>query len=281
MAAVPSADADTLRAPFEEQGYVILKGFLAPEVLTAARSEMEALVERQAEQLLAAGKITDPLRDAPFETRLAGLYAGCLDDAPKSFRRDLHLPGLFGVFFHPRLLDIVATFLGEEIRLYPNYTARPKLPEWKGTEVLWHQDGGYTRAEQVAALRMLNVWAPLVPARVENGCMQFIPGTHRLGVVPHEQRQYYLEIARDYLAPREDRAVNIEMDPGDVVLFHNLLFHRGLPNHSPGIRWSLDWRYQDATQPTMREHHGHIARSRAHPDRAVISAEAWARLTFV
>ena len=28
------------------------------------------------------------------------------DEAPKSYRRELHLAGLFPVFFHPRLLDI-------------------------------------------------------------------------------------------------------------------------------------------------------------------------------
>ena len=36
-----------------------------------------------------------------------------------------------------------------------------------------------------------------VPARIENGCMRFIPGTHTLGLVPHEQREHYLEIAHD------------------------------------------------------------------------------------
>ena len=76
------------------------------------------------------------------------------------------------------------------------------------------------------------------------------------------------------------RAINIELDPGDVVLFHNLLFHRGLPNHSPEIRWSADWRYQDATQPTLRNEHGHVARSLQQPDTAVQSAAQWARLSF-
>jgi ectoine hydroxylase-related dioxygenase (phytanoyl-CoA dioxygenase family) len=110
--------------------------------------------------------------------------------------------------------------------------------------------------------------------------MQFIPGTQRLGAVRHERRQYYLEIASEVLAPLEEQAVNIELDPGDIVLFHNLLFHRGLPNHSQQIRWSADWRYQDATQPTLRKENGHIARSRSHPEEAVQSAAQWATLTF-
>ena len=111
--------------------------------------------------------------------------------------------------------------------------------------------------------------------------MQFIPGTHKLGIVPHEQRLHYLEITREYLEPRLDQAVPIEVDPGDVVLFHNLLFHQGLPNHSGTIRGSLDWRYQDASQPTLRAERGHMARSRCDPASVVKSAEEWASRSFV
>ena len=35
--------------------------------------------------------------------------------------------------------------------------------------------------------------------------------------------------------------VFIECGPGDVVLFSNLIFHSGSPNHSDAIRWSIDW----------------------------------------
>jgi ectoine hydroxylase-related dioxygenase (phytanoyl-CoA dioxygenase family) len=267
------------RQSFDTQGYVVLRDFVEADVLAQVRGALQTLVDRQAERLLAEGKIQDPLAAAPFETRLAQLYATFLEEAPKQFRPELHLPGLFPLFFHPRLLDIVETVLGPEIRLYPNYTARPKLPDHAGTLVLWHQDGGYT-GDQADTLRMVNVWTPLVPATTENGCMEFIPGTHRLGIVPHESRKHYLEIAEDYLAPRRQEAVAIELDPGDIVLFHNLLFHRGLPNRSQTIRWSLDWRYQDATQPTLRKEHGQIARSRSHPETAVSSTEAWASLSF-
>jgi phytanoyl-CoA hydroxylase len=276
------ADAEMLRQ-FDDRGYVILRGVLEPEVLSQARAAMEELVDREADRLVSEGKIPDRLAGEPFETRLYHLYRDHLEKAPKSFRSTLHLPGLFPLFFHPRVLDVVEVLLGPEIRLYPNYTARPKLPDWAGTLVLWHQDGGYTNQQtddDVDTLRMVNVWAPLVPAREENGCMQFVPGTHRLGVVPHETRPHYLEIRSDYLQPRLKDAVSIELDPGDVVLFHNLLFHSGLPNRAGTIRWSLDWRYQDATQPTMRPLNGHLARSRSHPGRSVGSAEQWAGLTL-
>jgi ectoine hydroxylase-related dioxygenase (phytanoyl-CoA dioxygenase family) len=274
-------------AQFHDLGYTVLQGVLEPAVLDGVRADMVRLVDELAARQVESGAIPHAFRDEPFETRLTRLYDKNLDQAPKLFRENLHLAGLYPLFFHPRLLDAVEKLLGPEIRLYPNYSARPKLPEWKGTEVLWHQDGGYTAdlttatPDDVQTMRMVNLWTPLVPARVENGCMQFVPGTHRLGVVPHEQREHYLEIAPKVLAQHTPRAVSIELDPGDVVLFHNLLFHCGLPNHSKGIRWSLDWRYQDATQPTRRPQRGHLARSTAHPEGVVKSAQEWARLTFV
>lgn len=278
-------EQNDLREQFNDQGYVRLLDFLDASVVAQARCAMEELVEQAAQRLVAAGTIENLLEDEPFDTRFFRLYEQHLDDAPKSFRRELHLAGLFDLFFNPGLLDVVEVLLGPEIRLYPNYTARPKFPEWKGTEVLWHQDGGYTERgsgskEGVELQRMVNVWSPLVPARVENGCMQFVPGTHKLGTVPHESREYYLEIAQGSLDPYVKSAIDVELDPGDVVLFQNLLFHRGQPNHSDSIRWSFDWRYQDATQPTLRKEEGHIARSRSNPDRAVKSADEWVNLTF-
>jgi hypothetical protein len=59
-----------------------------------------------------------------------------------------------------------------------------------------------------------------------------------------------------------------------------MLFHQGLPNRSDRVRWSMDWRYQDAIQSTMRQTQGHLARSRLHPDQVVKSAEDWAGRCF-
>jgi ectoine hydroxylase-related dioxygenase (phytanoyl-CoA dioxygenase family) len=277
---------DDLKPRFEEQGYVILHGILEPEVIRGVRKELKHLVDECGREMYERGEINDLHQDKAFETRLYHLYQNHVEDAPRRFREELHRVGMYPLFFHPRLLDVVESILGTEIRLYPNYTVRPKFPNWAGHQVLWHQDGGYTEFgrdsdQDVSALRMVNVWTPLVPVSVENGCMQFVPGTHKLGAVPHESKEHYLEIAQEHLKPRLEEAVNIILDPGDVVLFHNMLFHQGLPNRSQEIRWSVDWRYQDATQPTLRPAIGHIARSRNHPETVVHNAREWAHLSFV
>ncbi len=272
---------------FQDQGYLILREFLEPEIVQAVRQDMMTLADEHIRKLKSEGRISKTFDAEPFETRLARVYENCDFDPPTVFRPELHRPGLFRLFFNRHLLDVVSGLLGPEVRLYPNYSCRPKLPDNAATLVAWHQDAGYTESVHksdegdVAALRMINVWSPLVPATVENGCMQFVPGTHKLGSVPHVRKnQYYLEIAEEHLKPRLKDAVDVELDPGDVVLFSNLLFHQGLPNRTRSIRWSSDWRYQDATQPTLRKENGHLARSQIHPDQVVKSAQQWTSLSF-
>jgi ectoine hydroxylase-related dioxygenase (phytanoyl-CoA dioxygenase family) len=277
---------------FEEQGYVILREVVDRRTVDAVRRELAAIVDQIALGLRAMDHVQELYEAEPFETRLIKLFGFAPQLSPSQLRTNLHRAGLFGLFFHPRVLDLAEAILGPEIRLYPNYTVRPKLPEDEKTLVLWHQDAGYTAADwsgkdhaamkqlSPADLRMVNVWSPLVPATVENGCMQFIPGTHKLGVVPHVERKHYLEVAESELKPRLKDAVDIELNPGDVVLFNNLLFHCGQPNRGGMIRWSCDWRYQDATQPTLRTHQGHLARSIAHPQQVVRDSAQWAALTF-
>lgn len=274
---------------FNDEGYVILQGVIDQDAVAEARNALSGVVDDIAVGLRALDHVTDLFEHEPFETRLLKLFEFAPDLAPSQLRRNLHLQGMHGLFFNPRVLDLVEQIIGSEIRLYPNYTVRPKLPDDPKTLVLWHQDGAYTQeqlkragkpADDVDALRMVNVWSPLVPARVANGCMQFIPRTHTLGVVPHNEKKYYLEIDDSELKPRLKDVVDVETDPGDVVLFSNLLFHCGQPNRTPTVRWSCDWRYQDARQPTLRDEQGHLARSRTRPDDVVRDADDWASRSF-
>src|SRR5689334_10474868 len=122
-----SSEAEVWQEQFNAEGFTVLRRFLEPGAVQAAREALATLVDRHAEMLLAEGKIRHLYAGEPFETRFYRLYAHHLEDAPLNFRRELHLTGLFGIFFHPGLLDKVETILGPEVRLYPNYTARPKL----------------------------------------------------------------------------------------------------------------------------------------------------------
>ena len=130
---------------FNKNGFAILHSILESETLEAVKHECKALVDELALQRQAAGKLVNTHPDATFETHLIQLYENYPDENPTIFRPELHREGFFGVFAHPVLLELAGVILGTEIRLYPNYSVRPKLPENKRIEVLWHQSDN-TRA---------------------------------------------------------------------------------------------------------------------------------------
>jgi non-haem Fe2+, alpha-ketoglutarate-dependent halogenase len=84
------------------------------------------------------------------------------------------------------------------------------------------------------------------PANKVSGCMKFIAGTHQQQV-RHEDTfdQNNLltrgqEIAVDV---DEDKAVYVELEPGQASLHHVLLFHGSEPNRSDDRRIGLAIRY--------------------------------------
>ena len=74
-------------------------------------------------------------------------------------------------------------------------------------------------------------------------------------------------------------AIDVECNPGDVVLFSNILVHRGGVNTTEQIRWSFDWRFQDASKSTYRAEKGHVVHALTKEYDHVIcrTGEEWAR----
>ena len=59
-----------------------------------------------------------------------------------------------------------------------------RKPPRDGGETPWHQDEAYW--DPAMHHEAISVWMPLQPATIDNGCMQFVPGSHLDGV--HEHR---------------------------------------------------------------------------------------------
>jgi ectoine hydroxylase-related dioxygenase (phytanoyl-CoA dioxygenase family) len=305
-------------AHYAEQGYVIVSGVLSDAVVAEAKQGCAALVEALAQRLLAKGAVADTCEGSPFETRLMDLCRGCPEELPNLFRAELHREEFHALLCDPTLLDVVGALLPEAqaTRIYPNYSARPKTPSAVHA-VVWHQDAGLRsdggpstapeaeRLENFGVGKVVNVWTPLVPARVGNGCMKVVPKSHELGLLEHalvscysmgaaglgggaipdsidgfkadEETavpvgSYMTAIKPEIMAQVEPGAVSVELDPGSVLLFNNILVHRGGENVSDHIRWSLDFRFQDAAKSTCRSWHGHVVKGPG----AVASAADWA-----
>lgn len=139
------------------------------------------------------------------------------------------------VYAGEKLLNIARFFLGEDIIM--KYNSCFLKPARTGSATPWHQDNGLWRDGETEPF---NFWIPLEPATRENGCMQFIPGSHKTEIIEHVR---YPDSIHGEL-PREDvkkmldthEVHHIELDAGDVVFWHSSMWHYSPPNKSDNSR---------------------------------------------
>ena len=106
----------------------------------------------------------------------------------------------------------------------------------------WHQDYGYWYKNQfMFPDQLISVMVALTAANKENGCLQVIKGSHKLGRVNHgfsgEQVGADMTMVNNALKTME--LVYCELQPGDALFFHSNLLHRSEANLSDHPRWSI------------------------------------------
>jgi len=106
----------------------------------------------------------------------------------------------------------------------------------------WHQDYGYWYKNQfMFPDELVSVMVALTEANKQNGCLQVIKGSHRLGRVNHgfagEQVGADMVMVENALKTMD--LVYVELEPGDALIFHSNLLHRSEANLSDRPRWSI------------------------------------------
>jgi ectoine hydroxylase-related dioxygenase (phytanoyl-CoA dioxygenase family) len=98
---------------------------------------------------------------------------------------------------------------------------------------LWHQDEGYWGRNLDE--RGITCWMPMHDVDPQNGCMHFIDGGHKLGVLEHRQPD---DVQSDllYCEPDESKAVACPLRLGGVT------FHHGKTPHMTPANQSSTWR---------------------------------------
>ncbi len=148
------------------------------------------------------------------------------------------------------------SLLGDEL-FYPNDLYFLK-PPGTGQAVAWHQDSWYFRnlyqARENDSIEgvTLGTWLAIDDADEENGCLWVIPGTHRRGVVAHEDDPNAEGIFLGNKLPKitaemERQAMPVEVPKGSVIFFNNALLHRSTPNRSVRYRRAYIVHYMKAT----------------------------------
>jgi ectoine hydroxylase-related dioxygenase (phytanoyl-CoA dioxygenase family) len=106
----------------------------------------------------------------------------------------------------------------------------------------WHQDYGYWYKNQfMFPDQLISVMLALTEANKQNGCLQVIKGSHKLGRVNHgfAGEQVGADMTMVENALKTMPLIYCELKPGDALIFHSNLLHRSEANLSDKPRWSV------------------------------------------
>lgn len=198
---------------FDDKGFVILKGALDVSLVDKARQATDALEGKREAQLDATGGRSgiSQIGSITFAEHLVSQ-----SDVLRRLAR------------HPILAAVCADLVGENVNLYWDQAVY-KQPE-RPRQFPWHQDNGYTF---VLPQQYLTCWLPLVPATIENGCPQVVPGLHRYGTLQHH---FVDPLGWECFSEPPRTSVAAPVVPGDVLVFSSLTPHLTGPNVSGAVR---------------------------------------------
>lgn len=144
----------------------------------------------------------------------------------------------------PAFLDMIEQLIGPDIILWG--TTIFGKPAHSGKDIPWHQDADHWPIKPPATI---TIWIALDPCTSQNGCLRYIPGTHK-GPAPHIQLKgddTAVRLVLDLEAVDESTARQVVLEPGQLSIHHTYIMHGSSPNRSNQRRAALALRYMPAT----------------------------------
>ena len=234
---------------FHENGYV---------------SGIRLLDERQIERLLAElDWLTDPGHPAhglfyEFHSNESGNPDTVLFHALGAWRI---APGFHDVLWNPAFTVPASQLLEGAIRLWHDQLFCK--PARDGGVVAWHQDYSYWARSQPMA--HLTCWIGLDDATKDNGCLCYVPGSHRWNLLPSTGLAGNMDAINRVLSDEQKRLfspVHVELKAGEASFHHPLMVHGSFENRTDrprratvinvfrdGTRWTSDEPPLDGVPP--------------------------------
>ncbi len=234
-----AADQSLVAAAFGRDGYVVLRGFAPDDDVAAIRGI--------AREHLALG-----LAPVEFEADVGypGSPSSRSAEGGSTVRRLLGAAGrdsrLRAWATSERARNVLTTLLRADSVQASQCHHNCIMTKHPGhsSATMWHQDNRYWSFDEEALVTM---WLALGDETRANGCLQVIPGSHRLDL---DRGRLDAELfLRPDLKLNQDlinSAVPVELRAGDVLFFHSRLFHAAAQNRSSETKFSLVFTYHDA-----------------------------------
>lgn len=142
-------------------------------------------------------------------------------------------PGFHDVNWNPAFLMAASQLLGDRsIRFWHDQLFCK--PAKHGGVVAWHQD--YSYWTRTIKMQHLTCWTGLDDATKENGCLYYIPKSHKWGLLDKPVLTGPMDEFKEYLSDvqKEEfkKATAIEMNKGYGTFHHPLMVHGSYANSS-------------------------------------------------
>jgi ectoine hydroxylase-related dioxygenase (phytanoyl-CoA dioxygenase family) len=141
-----------------------------------------------------------------------------------------------------RMVDAAARLMDSDAPVCHYHTKLMQKEPRVGGAWEWHQDYGYWYKNQfLFPEQLVSIMIALTPANKENGCLQVIKGSHKMGRVNHgfSGEQVGADMVMVDHACKVLEHVYVDLEPGDALFFHSNLLHRSEANLSEKPRWSI------------------------------------------
>jgi hypothetical protein len=236
------------RGRFRDDGFLILRGFFAPEHYRA--------VGRDLAQRLALLEKHHGLDPGPLDDEISGSSARLLrlereSPGAQSVLYDAMngAPALHRLATDPCLLATVRALLSPTVALHHRFIVLMNMPGDEWHLPVWHQDWFYNRGPAST----LTVWAPLQRVDAENGALLLAPGAWQDGFIEHAEHDHGVRTKWVSLPPDTvngwRQTVSADLDVGDVLILNSLVPHSARVNRSQDVRFVVNLRYQDLMDP--------------------------------
>jgi ectoine hydroxylase-related dioxygenase (phytanoyl-CoA dioxygenase family) len=141
-------------------------------------------------------------------------------------------PSFHDILWHPAFTVAASQLLGGAVRFWHDQLFCK--PARHGGVVAWHQDYSYwTRTRPMAHL---TCWIGLDDSTKDNGCVHYIPGSHRWELLPMTELAGDMNGIRDVLNPQQweqfTHPVAIELKAGECSFHHPLMVHGSFENRT-------------------------------------------------
>ncbi len=205
-------------ASFHEQGFLVLPAVTSQEEVADLRQVFDRLFASKAGRK----------EGAQFD-----MVGHDDDDAapalPQIINPVNYAPELRDTHYRANALAIARQLLGPEVT--PAFEHAILKPAERGAATPWHQDEAF-RVDPDFEYQQLSIWMPLQEATLENGCMEYIPGTNKGEVLPHrspgsDTKVHALECAEGF---DPAKAVPCPLPAGGATIHSGRTLHHAGPN---------------------------------------------------